>query len=123
MTTMWLSAGGAIVDGVLTEPPGWVRLPIECLVAGGVLTLSAGITFGPFHASTGPLAAFALFDAEKAGTMLYSATMPSLTVPAGHYLSFPAGNYAVTAASAPGADVLTLNGQPLTIDGQPLLLG
>lgn len=116
----WLDVGGAIVDGVLTEPPGLARQPVDATVVGATTTFAVGVTFGPFVAAAGPFAAFALFDAADAGTMRYIGATPALNVVVGEYLSFPKGDYTMAAAPSPGVDVVTIGGVPLRAGGQPV---
>ena len=115
-----LAIGGSIVDGVLTELPGVTRQAVAGDLETTQVTLSASATFGPFQTAIGPLGAFAIFDEATGLTMLCSGSIAGLTVQCGQLLTFPIGTYAVTAGVAPGGDVLTLNGAPLLVDGQPL---
>jgi hypothetical protein len=118
--SVWLAIGGAVIDGVLTEMPGLARQAVAAVVSGTVMTLPEGVSFGPFAAAAGPFAAFGLFTAATGGSMTNQGTIVPLSVAAGQYLSFGAGGYAVGSAAAPGGDVLTIGGVPLTLAGQPL---
>lgn len=120
MTVVWLAIGGAVVDGILTETPGVARRPIEVSITGSAVTLGTDASLGPFAAAAGPFAAFGLFGAANGGTMSFSVAFTPIGVEAGEFLSFPAGDYAMTPAGAPGGDVLTIGGIPLTAGGQPL---
>lgn len=120
----WIGVGGAIVAGVLTEPPDLARAAVTYDVsAPGEVSFASSATLGPTAAALGPLGACAIFDAAEDGTMLYSATLPGLAVAAGQLITFPTGIYAMTSAGALDAGVLLLNGKPLRVNGIPLRIG
>ena len=116
----WLAVGVEIAAGVLVEDPLIARVPAAGDVVSNVVTFPNGFSLGPFAFAAGPFAAWGLFDAVAGGAMLWSAAMPPLAIPSGAYLSFPAGAYPVTSSAGPGGGVVTIDGVPVTNNGQPL---
>lgn len=125
--TGYLGLGGAITDGVLTEPlstAGYARRPVTVDVNGdGAVIVAAGITFGPATRAWGPLAVLAVIAGDGV-TIQRRITLPNLTVPIGGYLTVPAGTHVSTAVAAgPDPEVVTLDGVPMTVNSQPLTEG
>ena len=118
----FLGIGATIVDNVLTEAPGIARLPVSASVAGGLMALQPGVTFGPVSHAVGTIGAFGLFSAPSGGSMQFGATCPPVFLAAGGSLSFPAGAYGVIAVAA-GPDVMTTGADPILAAGQPLQRG
>ena len=96
----YLRLGSAFSAGVLTEPvaaDGYAAQAFAGDITGDVLTLPAGLTFGPAFAAGWSVALCAV-SAGAASAVLYTAAFAALAVPVGALLTVPPGAYALVTA-------------------------